>query len=113
MTSPAPKPPVTEPLSRSDGTPTPAWTKYFDSATRQMGGLRAVSEYGSWLQVAHNKPVPGYLPADGRSLPVKDYPGLFEKIGYDYGTGDGGALFFIPNVEPAGAFWWHIRADQP
>ena len=41
----------------------------------------------------------GWLPADGRALPISEYETLFQLIGITYG-GDGETTFNVPMIDP-------------
>lgn len=49
----------------------------------------------------YNYSFEGWLPCDGRTLNISQYPALHSLIGYNYG-GDGRTTFCLPNLTGLG-----------
>lgn len=75
---------------------------------------RATCEPGQIQLFSQTDTVWGYVPADGRSLPIADQPLLFTLVGTIYG-GDGVSTFNVPSMPapPAGSSWQICAFGEP
>lgn len=83
--------------------------------TSGEGWIRRVNKRLDWLEGRTNSvPVgtyiigawtaapPGYVLANGATVPREQYPALFEAIGTTFGAGNGSTTFVLPNVSATG-----------